>query len=51
MHIPKMCIGNMRVIQDNRDTLYVAGCWYYNDLSRRSLEMGRMIAASKGSKQ
>lgn len=26
----------------------VAGCWYYNVLSRRSLETAGMIAASKG---
>ncbi len=26
----------------------VAGCWYYNVLSRRSLEAAGMIAASKG---
>lgn len=26
----------------------VAGCWYYNLLSRRSLEAAGMIAASKG---
>ncbi|MEX1375840.1 MAG: hypothetical protein AB1Z23_00045 [Eubacteriales bacterium] len=48
MGAAKTILINLKKIAYNSNRKPVAGCWYYNTLSRRSLESAGMIASSLG---